>query len=211
MIELKNEKIERVYTARTDDERIAAYDDWAAQYEADLLAFGFRLPPICAAVTARFVEPGTGPILDAGCGTGLQAEPLHAAGYGPFVGIDLSDGMLAVDQRKGIYQALHKMKMGERLDFADGAFPVTITMGAITPGHAPAAAFDELIRVTAPGGLVIFSLRVDAGQEPDYDAAIAAHTAAGRWEMLFATPRFVTMPLGEPDVENKIFVYKILP
>ena len=210
MVDLHNPILEKVYSAKTDAAREAAYDDWAEGYEADLMRYGFRIPTVAAGVFARYVPADATPILDAGCGTGLQAEPLHLLGYGPIVGIDLSRGMLTMSERKGIYAELRQMALGETLDFADGFFAATLSMGCITPGHAPASAFDELIRVTRVGGQLIFSLRVDAGQEPEYPAAIAAHENSGAWKKLFQTPAFVSMPLGEPDVEHVIFVYERL-
>ena len=208
MAELHTPIIQRVYSATTDQERKSAYDDWAEQYDADLANMGFRLPSVAAAVFARFVEPGDGPILDAGCGTGLQTEPLHLTGYGPFTGIDLSAGMLEVARRKNIYAELRQMAMGAPLDFEDQSFASAISMGAITPGHAPANSFDELIRVTRAGGLIVFSQRTDNGQDPAYPNAVAAHEQSGAWRKVYVSAPFVTMPVGEPDVVTSVFVYR---
>lgn len=123
-------------------------------------------------VFARHVAPGTAPILDAGCGGGIQAEPLVLAGYGPITGIDFSAGMLEVARKKGIYAELRQMVLGEHLDFPDDHFAAVLSSGCITPKHAPAHSFDELIRITMPGGLIIFSLRDDPSQEPEYPAAL---------------------------------------
>jgi len=205
----KNEPVlERVYSAASNEQRAEAYDDWARDYEADLFRFGYRLPQVAAAVFCRHIAPEAGPILDAGCGTGLQAEPLCLAGYGPFVGIDLSEGMLKVAAGKGLYRELHAMALGGALDFADGAFAATLSIGTITPGHAPPESFDELIRVTAPGGRIVFSLRVDGEQDPAYHAAVAGHERAGAWRRLFATSGFKSMPLGEPQVEHAVYVFE---
>ena len=203
--------VSRSYKAASLDEQEAAYDDWAAKYERDLCAMGYRLPAMATAVFTRTVPANAGPILDAGCGGGIQSEQLAQLGYGPIDGIDLSEGMLAVAKSKGFYRSLRKMTLGERLDFADDTFAATLSIGVITPKHAPASSFEELIRVTRPGGQIIFSLRDDAGQEPAYLDALATHSAAGRWRETFATPPgYSAMPYGEPNVTHRVHAYEVL-
>ena len=103
------------------------------------------------------------------------------------------------------------MTLGERLDFADGTFAATLSVGVITPKHAPPESFDELLRVTRPGGPVVFSLRDDPAQEPAYPAAVRAHEEAGRWRLVFATDSFAAMPYGEPEVSHRFHVYQVAP
>lgn len=198
------------WAVETNADRERHYDAWANQYDADLMKSGYRVPAVVATVLARYTAPGAGPVLDAGCGTGLQSEALQLAGYGPFVGIDLSDGMLAIARGKGIYAELHKMTLGEPLAFADGQFSTSLSVGCITPGHAPPESFDEIIRVTRKGGLCFFSLRVDAEQLPAYPARVAHHEAAGRWCKRFETPAFFSLPTGEPEIAHKVYAYEII-
>ena len=204
-----NTHVARSYAAKTVDEQQAAYDDWAHKYEADLCAFGNRIPAVVPTVFARLVEPGTAPILDAGCGGGIQAEPLDLMGYGPITGIDLSEGMLEIARSKGFYAELRQMTLGEHLDFPDDHFAATLSSGCITPSHAPAHSFDELIRITKPGALIIFSMRDDAAQEPEYPAALTRLSDAGAWSEVFSTPSFQSMPYGEPDVSHRVHAYRV--
>jgi ubiquinone/menaquinone biosynthesis C-methylase UbiE len=208
MTTLHNPQIEKVYGASTLQQSRAAYDEWAQTYDADMFAYGYRAALVAATIWARFVKPEGGPILDAGCGTGLQAEPLKLAGYGPISGIDQSGGMLEIARQKNIYAELHQMALGERLSFDDNSFADVLSIGTITPGHAPPNSFDELIRVTGQGGLLVFSLRADDDQVPDYLSAMAAHEKANRWARVFETKPFASMPLGEPEVFHKICVYR---
>ena len=198
----------RSYGVKSIAEQRAAYDDWAARYEADLSAMGYRIPAMIAAVFTRFVAAGTAPILDAGCGGGIQAEALAAIGYGPFIGIDLSEGMMAVAARKGIYAELRQMALGGRLDLPGGHFGAVISSGTITPGHAPPESFDDLIRVAKPGAPLVFSLRCDAKQDPAYPAALDRLEKAGLWQPVFATEGFRSMPYGEPEILHRIHVYR---
>ena len=201
--------VARSYRAETLEEQQAAYDSWAKQYEIDLCAMGYRIPAVMAAVATRFISASAAPILDAGCGGGIQAEPLAMLGYGPITGIDLSEGMLEVARAKNIYGELRQMTLGEELDFPDDAFAAVISSGTITPHHAPPKSFEELIRVAKPGAPIIFSMRDDPAQEPEYPATVTALAEAGLWGKVFSTENFYSMPYGEPEITHRVHVYEV--
>lgn len=207
---MKGTSVGNSYAVKSAGESQMKYDVWASSYEADLMAMGYRLPWMFAAVVARFVEPDEGPVLDAGCGSGMQAEALKLLGYGNISGADLSIEMMSIARAKGIYASCQQIVLGESLPFDTGQFPVTLSCGVITPGHAPASAFDELARVTRKGGKLIFSLRDDPEQLPEYPAKIAAMAAVGTWREIFRTDAFQSLPLGEPVVRHRIHVCEVL-
>lgn len=206
---MSGSKVSRSYAASSIEQQQATYDDWAGQYEPDLCAMGYRIPAVIASVFTRFVPKGTAPILDAGCGGGIQSEPLALLGFKPIVGVDLSDGMLDVARAKGIYSELRRMTLGEALDFADDSFAAVVSSGTITPKHAPPESFVELIRVARPGAPIVFSLRDDAEQEPGYPAMVDELAAAGAWSKVFETDSFHSMPYGEPEVTHRVHVYQV--
>ena len=201
--------VARSYRAETLEEQQAAYDSWAEQYEIDLCAMGYRIPAVMAAVATRFIPASATPILDAGCGGGIQAEPLAMLGYGPITGIDLSEGMLEVARAKNLYSELRQMTLGEKLDFPDDTFAAVISSGTITPHHAPPKSFEELIRVAKPGASIIFSMRDDPAQEPEYPATVIALAEAGLWHKVFSTESFYSMPYGEPEITHRVHVYEV--
>ena len=211
---LKGETMEetgvaRSYRAKSLEEQQAAYDSWAKQYEIDLCAMGYRIPAVLATVATRFIPSTAAPILDAGCGGGIQAEALTLLGFGPITGIDLSKGMLEVARAKGIYSDLRQMTLGEKLDFTDDTFAAIISSGTITPRHAPPSSFDGLIRVAKPGAPIVFSLRDDPAQEPEYPEAVKRLTDAGLWREVFSTESFQGMPYGEPQITHRVHVYEV--
>ena len=198
------------FKAGSPAEQKAAYDDWAETYEADLIRAGYRLPWVFAAVVAAHVDRGETPILDAGCGGGLQMEPLHLLGYHSVTGADFSEPMMKIARAKGLYEGFQRITLGETAPFATDHFSVTLCCGVITPGHAPASAFDEPVRVTKPGGKLIFSLRDDTQQEPEYPAKIAVMESSGAWRECFRTDAFHSIPIGEPDVKHRVHVCEVL-
>lgn len=201
-------KVGSSYQANSPEEQQVAYDDWAANYEKDLCAMGYRIPAVAAAIFSRFVPLDCGPILDAGCGGGIQAEPLHHAGYGPITGIDFSEGMLDVAREKGFYTELRQIELGKPLGFADETFSVVFSIGTITPRHAPPSSFEELLRIAKPGATFVFSMRNDPTQEPGYPAALEHHTKNNHWQHVFSTDGFYSMPYGETTVTHQVHVYQ---
>ncbi len=203
---MANPAVAKSYQAKSAEEQQEAYDQWASDYEADLCRDGNRIPQVISTVFTHFVPLGTAPILDAGCGGGIQSEALALLDYKPIVGMDLSEGMLEVARSKGFYSELHRMTMGETLGFETDTFAATLCSGCITPRHAPPHSLDELVRVTKSGGMLIFSLRDDEKQEPEYPAALERLTASKVWKHVFSTDKFQSMPYGEGDVRHRVHV-----
>lgn len=184
------------------------YEGWADAYEAETTALGYRMPGLCAALFARYVPADAGPALDAGCGTGLAGDYLHILGYSDLTGIDLSDAMLARARARGTYTRLERMVLGETLDLATGAFAGTIASGVFTDGHAPHSAFDELIRVTRPGGHIVFNVRETLYETGGFGDAMAALETAGRWRLAERSAPFRPFILGEAQVIARLFAYE---
>lgn len=193
-------------TSRADQE--ASYDSWADSYERDLCAMGYRLPAIAAGAIARFVAPDTGPILDAGCGGGIQAEALALLGYGPLIGLDLSGGMLEIARSKGICAELHQGALGTQLDLPDNSMGAVLCIGTITPNHAPPDSFEGLIRVARPGAFIVFSLRDDPAQDPAYPDKVAILTEEGAWRAIWSSDSIQSMPYGAEEVTHRLHVYR---
>jgi 2-polyprenyl-6-hydroxyphenyl methylase/3-demethylubiquinone-9 3-methyltransferase len=102
-------------------------------------------------------ELGGRRVLDAGCGGGLVARELAAAGA-EVVGVDRSRGSLGVARRAAGPIGSFAPAQGrlERLPFAGGAFDAVVAADVLE--HVPdlPAAVAELARVLAPGGSFVF-------------------------------------------------------
>ncbi len=207
---MKTEALEHVYGARTPEESRALYDSWAGEYDAENIAKGFRLPGVAAGFVARHVARDAGPILDAGCGTGLVGEALHVLGYRHIAGIDLSPGMLAAARARGVYDGLAERRLGEALPEADGTYAAACCVGSFGPGHAPPESLFELARVTRSGGHVIFNTVEAHWEAQGFPAVFAALAEAGRWREAERSDPFRAYLLAEPEVLCRVFVFKVL-
>jgi MFS family permease len=199
----------RLYGAPDLDQLRSEYDRIAAAYDADLVdGMGYRSPGAVTGV-ARRVLPSDARILDAGAGTGLLGVALARAGFTRLDGLDLSPGMLAEAARKNVYADLREARLGDPLDYETGRYDGVVSAGVLTVGHAPAECLDELVRVTRRGGHVIFTLRAD--QVPaGYEEKIAALERAGRWELVERGDEFQALPVAEPEVVVRVWVFRVL-
>lgn len=178
------------YAAKDSAEIAAVYDEGADEYERRILSWGYSTPSVIAWFLGRFVEPGDGPILDAGAGTGLMGVLLSSLGYGDVVGIDLSERMLAHAGAKGVYRRLVRMDLAQPLDLPSDEFAATVASGVFAAGHAPPEALSELVRVTRPGGHVVFSVRTDVYGDGSFRAQQELLEGEGRWARSDASDPF---------------------
>ena len=204
-----HKRVQWVYEATNDKELEDRYDQWAADYDSDLAAeFAWNAPQNATAVFVKHVDKSAH-ILDAGAGTGLVGECLAEVGYKDLVAMDLSQGMLDEAKSKNLYNAFHQMALGGTLDFATGEFDAVISVGVFTQGHAPANSFDELARITKPGGLIVFSLRVDTYESGGFQRQQTGMEDSGVWELAEMTEEYQPMAKGEPEVWHRIWAYRV--
>jgi len=206
----KENRVQWVYASRDNQELAERYDQWAEDYDGDLERdFEYKLPQMTTEVVMQYV-PREARILDAGAGTGLMGEMLAKQGYKNIVAMDLSQGMLDEARKKNVYLEFHRMVMGEILGFETDTFDAVVSVGVLTVGHAPAGSLDELVRVTKPGGYIVFSLRPDVYRDSGFQEKQTALEQAGKWKLVTVSGEFQALPKGEPDVYHQIWLYQVM-
>ena len=207
-MEESHRRVQWVYGSASNQELEERYDQWATEYDKDLSEdFAWNAPDNAARVLASLVASDAA-ILDAGAGTGLAGERLAVAGFTNMAAMDISQGMLDVAESKNVYNAFHQMVMGETLGFASDEFDAVISVGVFTLGHAPIHSFDELVRVTKPGGYIVFSLRTDMVND-GYQDYFSKLEGAGQWKLAQVTDPFQPMPKGEPEVFHQVWAFEV--
>ncbi len=204
----KQNKIQWIYSSRNNKELTERYDQWAKDYDADLKQeHEYQGPQLAAGFFTRYV-PKEARILDAGAGTGLMGEVLSKLGYGDLIAMDLSQGMLNEAGKKNVYRELHQMVMGEPLDFATDSFDAVVSVGVFTAAHAPASSFDELVRVTRPGGHIIFTLSTEAYENSGFKEKLRALEAGDRWKFVERSESRLLTKEGA-GVYHQVWVYQV--
>lgn len=204
----EKDRLKWIYSSKDKQELAERYDQWANNYDTELEEFyGWRAPRIAAGFVNKYVSK-EGRVLDAGAGTGLVGCCLHKLGYTDLVAIDLSEEMLIKARNKKVYKELHKMDLSETLNFPDDTFDAVVCVGVLTYGHAPASSLRELIRVTRPGGHIVFSLRTDAYEPLGFKVVQAALESADNWKLVEISDPHQAFAKKDFEVQHRIWVYQ---
>ena len=212
----QDSSLDLVYSAQNSNDTRKAYEGWACEYDIENIGNGYRVPSIGCALFARNVGHKTGliynypgPIYDAACGTGIVGQMLDLLGYKQIVGSDLSPAMLKAAQTLPVYQRLYEHDLGHPLPEADDTYTAVVCFGSLGPGHAPARCLDEFIRITKPGGHIVFNTRAETYAEQDLKQKVDDLSAAGRWSLIEKSPIFQSYYFIETDVTSQVFVFQV--
>lgn len=196
------------YGAKDQQELVERYDDSADVYdEAMSNDVGWTGHIELAAVVGRYVAPDA-TLLDAGAGTGMLGDELAKLGFSKMDANDLSPGMLARARGKGIYKECRVMELGQPLDYGNDTYDAVVACGVFTPNHAPASSLDEMVRITKPQGLILYTLRAD--ETPgDFPPKHHELTNAGAWTLVEDCPPFPSIA-SEPHIRHQCWVFRVL-
>lgn len=152
------------------------FDSFASSFESKLEQLSYRAPALVAATLANSgFEPSKRlDVLDAGCGTGL-CGPLLAPYARRLVGVDLSEGMLALAKEKDVYDALVRRELTGHMRDHPARFDVIVSADTLVY-------FGDLECVVAaagvalrPNGLFIFTLEDWVGGVADIGWRLELH------------------------------------
>lgn len=196
------------YEATTFDTLAEAYKNWARYYDHDTRkVMGYVGPDVAASMLDNYLDSKECKVLDAGCGTGLVGEVLSRMGYQNLEAMDYSDDMIAEAERKGVYARLFQADMSQSLSFPDNRYDAIICVGTFTYAHVGPEAFDEMMRVTRPGGYVCFTIRDGAYQEYGYRSRMLELEAENKWELVELREEDYLL---HEEVTARFFTYKVL-
>lgn len=165
--------LDRAYALETPQDLVRLYGDWAESYDESFAeSSGYLLPT--AVAEAFHVLAGKGPVLDLGAGTGLVGEVLAQLGVTEIDGTDISAQMLAEAALKDVYDNLFEGDLTAHLPCDAGHYNGIISAGTFTHGHVGPQAFDEVLRVAAPGALVCLSVNAAYYEAQGFAAKLEA-------------------------------------
>ena len=193
------DRLADVYHSATQAELAKTYDQWAANYDADMQSIGYVHPAVMAGLVSRFIADKSASLLDAGVGTGTIGSLLSILGYSNLSGIDMSQGMLTKAKQRNVYADLRRGILGEALDFKTAHFDCVVSTGTFTSGHAPASAFDELSRITKRGGFLIFTVGMSVWTEAGFKDKLEALCEEGLLKPVWQTAPYHPMPFSKTE------------
>ena len=147
------------YSLKTPEDSIKLYKKWAQAYDEDFALGSNYISPtkICSFFNKHARNTDT-PILDVGAGTGLVGELLYRTGNKKIIGIDISPEMLEQAKSKECYSSLMEADVTRKIPLKSNSIGAIVSAGTFTHGHVGPDAFDELLRITKPGGLFVLSI-----------------------------------------------------
>lgn len=168
-----------LWTDRPVQDTMAVYADWAATYDEEVRARGYRTPGRLATELIRHLGDDPRPVLDFGCGTGLSGMALRQVGVGSLHGTDIVPAMLDQARPSNVYDRLWVSEPG-KLDATPGAYRAIVAAGVISLGAAPPETMDLLVAALAPGDLLAMSFNDPSLAHGGYDTQLNTHIAANR-------------------------------
>ena len=164
--------LDHIYQVASGKPMRDTYNQWAASYDADLTEQNYRTPERVAQALARHLSDLHAPILDFACGTGLSGQALHALGYTCIDGVDLSEKMLSMALKKGVYRSLTPCSAQAPFEAVTAAHRAIVAVGAIGAGAAPIECLMAAIEHLHRDGIFCVSLNDHTLQDPRYEALI---------------------------------------
>jgi len=182
-----------VHKSQNDDQIKNVYDEWADHYDDDNDALlGTVSQPNCVKLLSKHLQDKQAALIDVGCGTGLVGHYLSQAGFDNFDGIDISQEMLDQAKKRG-YRQLLTGSLNDSLPIADNAYDACLCVGVFTHGHVSASGLTELLRITAQGGYICFTINEGVYDDYGFEAEMARLEHEKRWSILhFAKDNYMT-------------------
>jgi len=204
----RTKQLHKAYQADNPEQTAEVYNDWAKTYEAHMSEAGYTHPAMVASMLSRHVKSGGQSVLDAGAGTGIMGEILTGLGFSNLTAIDASEKMLERAAQDGKYEQLKQCYLGEPLEFDDDQFATVVSSGVFTQGHAPLSGFDELIRITKSGGMLVFSVSRSYLEGP-FQQKRDELESGGLWRFVDASEKYNSAPLADTLI-SQVFVFEVV-
>ncbi len=104
-VEKFDQRLTKVYS--TDVNKEQQYDEWAADYESDLVNdLEYVAHKEASDIFVDYVTDKNSRVLDVACGTGLVGEYLKCQKYKYVEGVDFSKEMIVIAKARNVYQHL---------------------------------------------------------------------------------------------------------
>jgi predicted TPR repeat methyltransferase len=186
------------------DDIEAEFDESAGAYEASSLAWDYRGARDGAAFFARQATPDSR-VVEMGCGSGLVGQELALRGFSQLTGCDISAGMLELARQKGVYSGgLVKTDIAAT-PLLDASVDALLCIAVLTYANNIERVFCEFDRLVRPGGVIVFSHRVDLESRAGFAPALGRRIDRGHWRRIEVTEPQLYYP-GRADYADTIVI-----
>jgi predicted TPR repeat methyltransferase len=195
-----------VYDGGTNDSR-ELYASWASTYDNEVQKNGYVTPERVAKALKDIVTNQSEVILDYGCGTGLSGFALQAVGFTNIDGLDVSQEMIILAEKKSIYKKLTVFDPSTKIPVHADQYKIITAIGVIGAGAAPLEVFDNLFSLLPPSGLFAFSFNDHTLSDPNYEEKVNQCLSSGQAIILHKS---YGNHLPKANLKSNIYILKKL-
>lgn len=195
-----------VYDGGTNDSR-ELYASWASTYDNEVQKNGYVTPERVAKALKDIVTNQSEVILDYGCGTGLSGFALQAVGFTNIDGLDVSQEMVSLAEKKSIYKKLLVFDPSAKIPVHADQYKIITAIGVIGAGAAPLEVFDNLFSLLPPSGLFAFSFNDHTLSDPNYEEKVNQCLSSGQAIILHKS---YGNHLPKANLKSNIYILKKL-
>jgi predicted TPR repeat methyltransferase len=195
-----------VYDGGTNDSR-ELYASWASTYDNEVQKNGYVTPERVAKALKDIVTNQSEVILDYGCGTGLSGFALQAVGFTNIDGLDVSQEMVTLAEKKSIYKKLTVFDPSTKIPVHADQYKIITAIGVIGAGAAPLEVFDNLFSLLPPSGLFAFSFNDHTLSDPNYEEKVNQCLSSGQAIILHKS---YGNHLPKANLKSNIYILKKL-
>ena len=153
----KHINLQKAYNLSSPEDNVDFYRSWAEDYDIDFAGVMDYILPY--QVATQFIKlNGKGPVLDVGAGTGLLGIEISKLNKIEMHATDISEEMLLVAEKKGIYSKSIVGDLTKGLPILDNTYNGIVSSGTFTHGHVGPEALFEITRILSKGGLAVLSV-----------------------------------------------------
>ena len=198
--------LKEVYSGDTNDSR-EFYASWAATYDKEVQKNGYVTPKRIANALKDVVTDQSDFILDYGCGTSLSGFALQAVGFENINGLDVSQEMVSLAEKKSIYKNLKVFDPFTEIPVQPDQYKIITAIGVIGAGAAPLQVFDSLFALLPQNGLFAFSFNDHTLNDPSYEKKVESCLSKGHATMLHKS---YGDHLPKANLKSNIYILKKL-
>ena len=177
------------------------YDEWADNYDRDLVLWGYDAPQVSASYLKRLADKD-GLVLDVGCGTGLVGQAIQEQGFSRIHGIDFSEESLQLAKRRRLYGSLSRVDLTQLpTSLRAASFNAIVCTGVMAYLTETKQVCLEFCRIVKSGAPIILTQRSDLFDSRRVQEVFDEISSQGLWKQIEVTGSRPYLP-GNPEFSD---------
>ena len=163
-------RLAMVYSTTTNKEQ--QYDEWAHQYDSDLVDdMGYVAHKDAGEIFIDLVPDRALSILDVACGTGLAGQYLQQNGYENLHGVDLSTEMMKIANDRKIYRSTWQHDFTKPVKL-DNLYDALICVGMFSYAIPKISDMYNVVNCVKPGAICVITVNGAAWNDLNLEAEV---------------------------------------